>query len=216
MVVTRRLLVYGASGHGRVVAEAATAAGWEVVGWADDDRDRRRAMVSGFPVLATGSAEVSRIATERGSAVAVAVGDNAARRRLSESLREEGVELARIVHPSAVVSPSASIGAGTVVLAGAVVGVGAAIGDGVIVNTAATVDHDCRLGSWVHLSPGVHLGGTVRVGEGTRLGVGAVVSNDLSIGAWSVIGVGAAVVRSMEDRVVAYGVPARVIRRIGT
>lgn len=207
--MSQRLLLYGASGHGRVVADAARAAGFELVGWADDDEGRRGHEVGGVPVLATSTTEAAQVARDQGALVVVTVGDNGARARLFTALIEAGAEVATVIHPRSVIAPSASLGVGSVVLAGAVVNPGASVGRNAILNTACSVDHDCQLGDHVHLSPGVHLGGTVIVGPGAHLGVGVSVRNNTRIGAWTLVGVGAAVVGDLPDGVVAYGVPAR-------
>jgi len=210
--MSRKLLIYGASGHGRVVADAALASGWELVGWADDDVSRAGEEVADAPVVAIGLSEVRDLAQRGGIEVAVAIGDNRVRRELGEALHAAGVALAVVVHPSAVISRTASIGEGAVILAGTVVGCDSVVGRGAIVNTGTTVDHDCRLGAWCHLSPGVHLGGGVTIGDGTHLGIGVAVRNDVEIGSWSLVGVGSAVVQPIGDRVVVWGVPARVVR----
>ncbi|HEX4952583.1 MAG TPA: acetyltransferase [Thermoanaerobaculia bacterium] len=207
------LLIYGSSGHARVIAETALAAGWRVVGWADDDPSHLGREVDGLPVRATGTEEAARKAVREGWQVVVGIGDNRARRRVFDELLGYGARIATIVGPQALLSPSATLGRGTVVFAAAVVQAGARIGENVILNTACSVDHDCAIGNHAHLSPGVHLGGTVEVGEGAHLGVGASVRNNLTIGAWTLIGVGAAVVESIEAGVVAYGVPARPLSR---
>jgi sugar O-acyltransferase (sialic acid O-acetyltransferase NeuD family) len=212
--LSRRLLLYGASGHGRVVADAARAAGWELAGWCDDDPARRGKTLEGVPVVASGIAEAARWAQANGCAVVVSIGDNAVRRRLFEALAVVGCELATVVHPQAVIAPSATLGSGTVAFAGVVVNPDARIGRNVILNTGTTVDHDGQIGDHAHLSPGVHLGGTVTVGEGAHLGVGVSVRNNVAIGAWTTVGVGAAVVGDLPAGVVAYGVPARVVRRM--
>ncbi len=203
------LLIYGSSGHARVIAETAVAAGWRVVGWGDDDPTRLDLEIDGIPVRVTGTEEAARVALTEGWQVVVGIGDNRIRRRVFDELLGHGAEIATIVRPQAVISPTASLGRGTVVFAGVVVHPGAQIGENVILNTACSVDHDCTIGSHAHLSPGVHLGGTVEVGEGAHLGVGTSVRNNLTIGAWTLIGVGAAVVEPIESGVVAYGVPAR-------
>ncbi len=213
--MAERLLLFGASGHGRVVADAARAAGWEVAGWADDDATRLGQELDGAQVVAIGVAEAASWALQHGAKIVVSIGDNRARARLVEALLDAGAELATIVHPSAVISPTATLGSGTVVFAGAVIGPAATLGRNVIVNTAVSVDHDNWISDHVHLSPGVHLGGTVSVGEGAHLGVGVNVRNNLAIGAWTMVGVGAAVVADLPEKVVAYGVPARVVRESG-
>jgi sugar O-acyltransferase (sialic acid O-acetyltransferase NeuD family) len=206
-----RLVVYGASGHGSVVADTATAAGYDVIGFVDDREEVAGTEHAGLPVLGGRDVALEQARTH-GDRVVVAIGDNAVRRRIAEALRDHGVEVVSVVHPRATISPRATLCAGTVVFAGVVVQPGASVGRDCILNTGTTVDHDCSLGDGVHLSPGVHLGGTVVVGDESHLGVGVCVRNNLSIGARTVVGVGAAVVADLPDDVVAYGVPARVQR----
>jgi sugar O-acyltransferase (sialic acid O-acetyltransferase NeuD family) len=159
--------------------------------------------------------DVIALARAQACDVVVALGDNAVRRRLQLQLLEHGVSLATIVHPRACLLAGARLGAGSMILAGAVVGIDAQVGAGAIINTSVSVDHDNSVGDFAHLSPGVHTGGEVRIGEGTHLAVGVSVRNRISIGEWSLVGVGAAVVSDLPARVVAYGVPARIVRTLG-
>lgn len=205
------LIIVGGGGHARVVADAALASGLQVVAFADSALQGGE--IAGIRVVSGETAELARASQELQASVVVAVGDNAARQRIQTQLWEAGVSLARVVHPSANVLGRARLGGGSVLLAGCVVGVDADVGEGVVINTGASVDHDCVVGPFAHLSPGVHLGGQVRIGEGTHLAVGVSVRNAVSVGAWSVVGVGAAVVCDIPERVVAYGVPAKVARR---
>lgn len=206
------LIIVGGGGHGRVVADAARAAGAQVVAFAD--AALAGGVVDGVPVIDAEPAVVARAALQRGAGAAVAIGHNATRQRVHASLAEAGVTIASVIHPSAVVLGGAQLGVGVQVLAGAVLGVGAALGDGCIVNTSASIDHDCRVGPFCHLSPGVHTGGQVELGEGVHLAIGVSVRNRVKVGAWSQIGVGAAVVGDVPAHVVAYGVPARIVRRL--
>jgi sugar O-acyltransferase (sialic acid O-acetyltransferase NeuD family) len=207
---SRKVLIYGAGGHGKVVADAALSAGFGVVGFADDDVARRGKYLLGLEVRATGLDGAVRLCRSEGAGYVVAIGANAARKCVFDSLRQSGLDPLTIVHPSARVASSARLGAGTVVFACAVVNVDATVGENGIINTAASVDHDCVLGPHTHISPGAHLGGMVLVGEGTHIGIGSSVRNNVSIGPWSTIGVGAVVIGDVPERVVAFGVPARV------
>jgi sugar O-acyltransferase (sialic acid O-acetyltransferase NeuD family) len=204
------LLVIGAGGHGRVVADAAMTMGrWQTVCFADDRTDVRN--VLGFELVGA-SADLERLAGSYKSAV-VAVGNVRARLALLDRCASLGFDLPVIVHRSAVVSGFASIGAGSVVFAQAAVNPGASLGRGCIVNTGATVDHDCELGEGVHICPGVHVAGSVHIGPRSWVGIGTSVKQGIRIGSDVTVGAGAAVVTDIESGVTAIGVPARVRQR---
>lgn len=210
-----RVLIWGAGGHGRVVADAVVACGFELVGFVD----ARPALVgsevgsSGVPVLATESDLRTALAHGRlpgGAAVVVpAVGHNATRKRMVLEL--EGRCSDRIVHPSAIVSPSARISKGTVVLPGGIVNSSARIGRGVIVNSGAVVEHDCSVGDGAHLSPGAVLAGGVSVGECSWVGANATILPGVRLGHHVTVGAGAVVRKNVEPHATVVGNPARII-----
>jgi len=206
--VKKRIVVWGAGGHGKVVAEAAAAAGFGVAGFLDDDAETHGTSVAGYDVI--GGVEAFGELIARGVAAAVpAVGDPDARRRLGVLITEAGAGLATVVHPRATVSPTAEVLEGTVVLAGAVVGPGSRVGRLGIVNHNAVVDHDCEIGELVHIAPGVVLAGDVKVGARSLVGAGAVVLPGRSVGSACTVGAGAIVTRDVPDGATAVGVPAR-------
>lgn len=207
-----RLLIYGASGHGKVVADAALNMGWQLVGFADDDCTKRAMSLFGVSVVAIGLEEAVAVSLAQRARVVVGIGSNTARKRIFDSLLERGVEIATIIHPRAAVAASVMVGRGTVIFAGAVVNPDTLVGSNVVVNTGATIDHDNIIDDHVHVSPGAHLGGTVRVGVGTHVGIGATVRNNLEIGPGSLIGAGAVVVKAVGAQVVVVGNPGRVVR----
>lgn len=197
-----KLLILGAGGHGRVVADVAKLSGRydEILFYDDADQNHVKVPLKG-KIKGLGDA------TEDTDAF-VAIGDNDTRAKITEYVRKKGFKIATLIHPSAVISDDAEIGEGTVIMANSVVNNGAIIGEGVIINTAATVDHDCKVENYVHISPGAHLAGTVSIGEKTWVGIGASISNNLSICSGCMIGAGAVAVRSITESGVYVGIPA--------
>lgn len=207
-----RVIILGASGHGRVALDILRAVGGVAAGFVDRAK-RVGEIVDEVPVVAGGAGECTLL--RGGVGWFVAVGDNGVRRELTRELRELTRRPAvNLVHPSAVVSPGAVIGAGVFVGPGAVINTGAVIGDGVIVNTGATIDHDARLGEFAQVSPGCHLAGNVHLGELSFLGTGCALIPGVSVGKKAVVGAGSVVVRDIPAGVVAMGCPARVTRSL--
>jgi UDP-N-acetylbacillosamine N-acetyltransferase len=212
----QKVFVYGASGHGKVVADILLAGkDSRLAGFVDDRVELQSTSVLGLPVLGDGD-WLAREASRMRVAVALGIGDNAARQRVAEKCLGWGVELVTLIHPTATVSGSAQLGSGTVVMAQAVINSDAVTGRGVIVNTGAVVEHDAEIGEFAHVSPKSTMGGKSRLGKLSHLGIGAVVIQCVSIGAHTIVGAGAVVIRDVPDRVVAFGVPAQIHRTLET
>lgn len=192
-----RLIIIGASGHGKVVADIAVRSGYTDIVFLDDD-ERVKECAGWLVAGKTSEAPAGE--------VFVAVGDAETRKRLMEEY--SGRKHPVLIHPAAVVAPDVRIGEGSVVMAGAVINAGARIGRGAIVNTSSSIDHDCILGDFVHVAVGAHLCGTVTVGNNTWIGAGATVSNNVNICGDCIIGAGAVVVTSISEKGTYLGVPA--------
>ena len=202
----RPLVVFGAGGHGKVVADILLALGERVAGFLDDGKPSG-SIVLGLPVLG------SRLWLDTNLArVALGVGDNATRAKVADACVASGSELVSAVHPRAVVAPSVRVEAGAVIMALAVANADAVIGRGAIVNTAAVVEHDCIVGRFAHVSPGAVMGGGCRIDAFAQLGIGAAMLPGTSIGESSVVGGGALVAKDIPRSIVAIGVPARTLR----
>ena len=202
------LLIIGANGHGKVVADIAMNLGtYEKISFFDDNEEIKT--VLGFPC----KGKVCLVEQEdRKCHVVVAIGNAVIRERMLEWVLELGFEVPVLVHPNAVVAGDVTIGKGSVIMAGAVVNSGTEAGKGVIINTACSVDHDCRLDDYSHVSVGAHLAGTVHVGKRTWIGAGAVISNNVSVCADVMVGAGAAVVKDIKESGTYVGVPAKKLK----
>lgn len=198
----KEICIYGASGHGKVIADIARAMGFKVAAFVDDDESKNE--FAGLPCIRP--SQMDKLT------VAIAIGSNKARKSVYEKLKADGFKMPPLVHPSAVVSPSAVINEATVVMPNAVINACAAIGTVCIINTAAVIEHDCNIGNFAHISPNAALAGGVSVGEMSHIGIGASVIQLIKIGKECIIGAGAAVISDVPDNTTAVGVPARVIK----
>lgn len=199
----QRLVVYGAGGHGQVVAEAAAAAGWRVVGFVDDKAVPNPE--SAWPLLPPGSPQLDN------AVFIVAVGDNLVRQQLADHLRQAHRPQCTVTHPTAYLSPSAHLGIGSFVGPKAVVHTQARIAAGSIINTSATVEHHCTVGEFAHIAPGATLAGNVTVGSMTLVGLNATILPGVRIGSRCTVGAGAVVTRDLPDGTTAIGNPAHEI-----
>lgn len=203
MQQAQTLLILGAGGHGRVVADAALAQGaWARV--CATDREPGRCVGELLPGVALQS-----FAASGGDAVHIAIGSAAGREREAGQTR---LPLATIVHPRASVSPGAIVGAGSFVAAQAVVAPLARLGTCVIVNHGAVVDHDCQVGDFTHLGPLAALGGQAQVGARVLVGAGAHLLPGVRVCDDVTIGAGAVVRADIDTPGVYAGVPARRVR----
>jgi len=194
------LLIYGTGPHGLVVAEAADAADFDVLGFVDQAPQSGR--VGRWPVFKDMPTDIGQ------AAFIVAIGDNMARRRISSDLGQMGMPGATVIHPTAWVSPSAKLGGNVYIGAQCVVNAGAQIASGVIINSGAIIEHDCVIGAYTHIAPRAVLTGEVQVGELCLISAGAVIKPRMRIGDDCVVGAGAVVIDHVTNNQTVVGVPA--------
>ena len=194
----KNLILIGASGHGKVIADIAELNGYDNIAFLDDNPDVRECY--GYPVIGPTSKAASYECDK-----IVAIGNASIRERI-----QKNIETVSLIHPAAVVAHDVKMGDGCVVMAGAVINPGTIIGNGVIINTASSVDHDCIIEDYTHVAVGAHICGTVHVGKRTWIGAGATVVNNVEICDDCMIGAGATVVKSIKEAGTYVGVPARL------
>lgn len=199
----RKLLILGAGGHGKVVADVAACMNvFAEIRFADDAAPQKPLA---YPYA--GSIEESLKYLPEYE-VFVAIGSSRIRQKIMNRLCEYGARFPVLIHPHSSVCSDAAIGEGSVVMPGAVINAGSRIGKGVIVNTCASVDHDCSLGEFCHVAVGAHVCGSVTVGAHTWIGAGATLINNISVTGGCMIGAGAVVVKNIEKSGIYKGVPA--------
>lgn len=207
-----KVAVYGAGGHGKVVAEIIELSGNNEV-FFFDEKWPTISKNEHWPVVGNFSSLVKTINNYDG--VIVAIGDNITRINRFKDLERINAPLRTFVHPSACISRYSKVGIGTVIMANVVINPFVTIGNAVIVNTAATIDHDAILNNGIHICPGVHLSGGVSIGNNVMIGVGAQVIQSINIGECALIGAGANVIVDVKPNTIVVGNPAKLITQKG-
>ncbi|MDE7426529.1 MAG: acetyltransferase [Muribaculaceae bacterium] len=202
------IILVGAGGHERSVADAATDAGYNVLG-AIDRNDSPVQSLACLPVIGNDD-DVADLASEALFINCIGqTADATLRRKISCRLSGCGVSFGTVIARDAYISSSAKIGEGTVILHRAVVNANASIGAHCIVNTGAIIEHDTIVEAFCHISTGAILNGGVRVGEGCMIGSGAIIKHGVSICADTVIGAGATVISNITEPGTYVGIPAK-------
>lgn len=204
--MAEKLIIIGAGGHGKVIADIARLNGYKEIYFFDDDINKQ--FNGKYKVVGTLN-DIGKYLNDYD--FFVGIGDNQIRKTITKRLNELNIELPVLIHPSAIIDETVSIQPGTVVMANVVINADSKIGNGCIINTSSSVDHDCLINDYAHISPGVHIAGTVSVGVCSWIGIGATVKNNVYIGSDCIIGAGSVVTDNLLEPGTYLGVPARRI-----
>ena len=207
----KKIVIWGASGHAKVVADIIRLRGeYDIHGFLDSiNPERRNTDFYGSKIIG-GEEQLIQLMDAGVEKLIFGFGNGEARLRLAETIKSKGFQLITAIHPGSIIAPNVLICPGTVVAAGAVINPDCLIGENVIINTTSSVDHDCIIGDGAHICPGAHLAGQVKIGREAWIGIGANVIERISIGNKSIIGAGSVVIRNIPDNVTAYGNPAKI------
>lgn len=207
--MNKKVIIIGAGGHAKVIADIILKSGDEVLGFLDDNKEKGTKIFLEYGVLGKVEDCINFAKEDAGIQFIIGIGNNYVRKAIFEKY---SLNYYTAIHPSAIIASDVSIGEGTVVMPGAIINASATIGKCAIVNTLAIVEHDNVLGDFVHISPNATLCGTVKIGELTHVGAGVTVRNNISITSECTIGAGAVVVRDIEEKGTYVGVPAKKIK----
>ena len=208
------IVIIGASGHASVVCDIVRSRDkYRVVGFIDKNLPLGKSC-NGLEILGREEDIPELVKSDDLQGALIAIGDNYLRWQIFKRIRKIVPELQFVdaVHPDSCVAETAEIGAGTVIMAGVVVNPYCRIGEFCILNTAASLDHDSVMEDYSCLAPGVVTGGNVSIGKFSAICIGAIVSHNIKIGSGTVVGAGSVILNDLPDQVLAYGIPARIVR----
>lgn len=201
----KNLIIIGAGGHGKVIADIALKLKkWNRVMFLDDIVTKKSVM----NIDVVGKIDKAILYKDEADFV-VAIGSNFYRDKIQCSLEKKGLSIVSLIHPNDIIGTDVRIGNGTVIMAGAVINSSCSIGKGCIINTNCNIDHDNIIEDFVHISPGVNLAGNVKIGTKSWIGVGSSVKNNINVCDNVVIGAGAVVVKNIIEKGTYIGIPAK-------
>ena len=171
-----KLLLVGAGGFGRMVAEQAMI---EYDCAFVDDGQPVGTDICGIPVVGS-LADLPELRKEYGLLV-VGIGNNRFRAQVYEKAKALGFAFPNIVAPSAYISPFAEVGCGCVLMQNACVQNGASVGNGVLLNAGTEVHCGGTVGDYVLLYTNSTIRTGAKVGKYARIGGNVTVCNNATV-----------------------------------
>jgi UDP-N-acetylbacillosamine N-acetyltransferase len=205
---SKQVFIFGYSGHAYVVIESLLEAGYIISGYFDyqvANKNPYQLSYLGFE----DNSDVKSIVQDH--LVFPSVGENSIRERLVYMFDEFNLNQFVAIDPSAKVSKTAQIGASTYIGKNVVINAQAVIGRGAILNSQATIEHECLVEDFVHIAPNAVLCGNVQAGKKSFVGANSVVRQNISLTTDVVIGAGSVVVKSIKEKGIWVGNPAKKI-----
>lgn len=199
----KNIIIIGAGGHGKVVAELALLNKYNYSFWDDSTQN---IFQSSIPI------SKRSLILPPDTNIVIGIGDNISRKRISFDYSND--YFINLVHPRSILSDDFKLGVGNVIMAAVSINPGVCIGNHNILNTGSVIEHDCKLGNYIHISPNATLCGNVIVNDGAWIGAGSTIIPGVKVGEGAIIGAGAVVLKDVLPYVTVVGNPARVIKSI--
>lgn len=211
-----KIVIVGAGGHAKVVAECVNKECYEIVGFLDKDDSHVGEQLDGISII--GNDAEPNLWIEKGISGCIIgighVGNCAIRNKVYEKFKKAGFHMIKAIHKDSIISEHAIVEDGVAVMPGAVINTGAHIMENAIINSNAVVEHDTLIGAGTHIAPGSTISGGTTIGENVLIGAGSVVIQTRTIGNNSIIGAGTVVYKDIPKNVVAVGNPVRIVKEV--
>ena len=201
-VQNNKMILYGASGHAKVIIDILEQNNITISTIFDDNKDL--ISVLKYPIKQINDSTID-------DELIISIGNNKIRKTIANKLKNN--TFGKAIHTKAIIDKTVKINNGTVVMANTIINASSNIGKHCIINTNAVIEHDCTIDNFVHISPSATLCGNIKVGEGTHIGAGSTIIPNINIGKWCIIGAGSVVIKDIPDNVTVVGNPARIIKQ---
>lgn len=208
VVLDKKVILIGYSGHAYVVADIAIENQYDIIGYTE----KSRAQNNPFNLNYAGyEREIDFFENKKEIGFIIGIGDNLIREKIYNLITSKNGEVNTLISNTASISHYAKIESGTFINRNVTINALAKIGKNVILNTACVIEHECEISDSVHIAPGVILAGNVFVGERSFIGANSVVKQGVQIGKDVIIGAGSVVISDVPDGKKIVGNPSRFI-----
>ena len=211
----KKLIIIGAGGFARDVAWLVERINdhsptWDLIGFIDDNQELTNLEINGYKVL--GTTECVRMYED--AYFVCAVGSSITRKKIITKIKaiNPNIKFATVIDPAAEMSKFVSVGEGSIICAHTIITVNTEIGSHVIINLDCTIGHDVVLHDFVTIYSGANVSGITDIGECSELGTGMQIIQGKKVGAYSIVGAGAVVVKDIPEMCTAVGIPAKPIK----
>lgn len=209
----KKIVIIGAGGFAREVAwliEEINSLNneWDLLGFIDENLNNKDKILNGCPVLG----DFGSIRSHGDIYSICAVGNPKSKSKLVKKAEKAGLKFTNLIHPKALVSRYVEMGLGNIVCAGVIISTNVTIGSHVSINPASTVGHDTIIEDYSTILWSVNISGNCKIEVGSDIGTNTSVIQGVTVGSWSVIGAGAAVIDDIPPDCTAVGIPARAVK----
>lgn len=196
------LIIFGAGGHAKSVADIAVKNGYRIAGVLDDNEN-----VSDFLDFKRLGKLSDCVKYKDSACFAMGIGSNKVRKMIFEKYPD--LDYVTLIHPTASIGTNVKIKKGTVVMPLCAVNVCAEIGEFCVINTGAVVEHDCVVGDFSLIAPNVTLCGGVKIGKEVWMGAASTVNQTVKICDGVTVGSSALVTKDITEKGTYIGVPVK-------
>lgn len=206
---SKKVYIFGYSGHSYVVIESMLELGFTILGYFD----KKKAVLNPYHLQYLGfESNVDLRSIVKNDFVFPTMGDQYLRKKIVNLFILENLKQLTVVDKSANVSNSAIVGLSTYIGKNSIINALSKIGIGVIINSNAVIEHECEIGNFVHLGPSTTLTGNVKVGESSFVGAGSVSKQNIGIGSNCILGAGSVLLKNVPNGETWVGCPAKKIK----
>ena len=208
-MTNKPIIIIGNGGHASVLAEVLRTNNYDIKGYTAPTNESNQ-----YGLKYLGTDEDILYFNPNSVELILGIGTvnvSTVRKRLFHYFRYKGYKFSKVIHQSAIIAPSVKLGEGVQIMAGVILQTNVTIADNTIINTGTLIDHDCKISKHVHIAPGCNLSGNVYVGDNSHIGTGSTVIQGVKIGESCLIGAGSVVIKDINNRKKAYGLPAKEV-----